>query len=108
MSINPFEGRATTEGAPYDNCLTVAPSDTADLPVIPSAIYLPWVMNPTTGAIIQSPITPYHLSMIMQNGEELHIFSAGVAGDYRPILLPLRPMRIKATGTEAKAITLLW
>ena len=41
MMTDPFTGRAPSEGEPYDNALTITPSDDTGLSVIPSAIYVP-------------------------------------------------------------------
>lgn len=43
MPIDPLGGRvdAPAEAAPYRNALTITPDDDADLPVIPSAFYIP-------------------------------------------------------------------
>ena len=110
MPIDPFQGRAVSEGAPYDNALTVAPNDTADLPVIPSAIYLPFVPGPD-GFLYpdgQDPNRVYQISMLMQNGESITILAAGAESGCKPILLPFRPRRIMATGTTASHVPLLW
>lgn len=107
---DPFQGRAASEGAPYDNALTVTPSDTADLPVIPSAIYLPPVLgaNDFLYPDGQDPNRVYQITMQMQNGETMTIQSAGLGSDGKPVLLPFRPRRIMATGTNAIRITLFW
>lgn len=43
MTIDPFGGRipASTQQPPYANVLTITPNDDTDLPVIPSALYVP-------------------------------------------------------------------
>lgn len=108
MSINPFQGRAAGEGAPYDNALTITPSDTLDLPVIPSALHIPLVMKPGNDGVLQDPSSIQRLCLVMQNGEEITLASAGWTGGFEPVFLPVRPKRIKATGTTAIAVTLLW
>lgn len=107
---DPFQGRAASEGAPYDNSLSITPSDTTDLPIVPSAIYLPPVLG-ENGFLYpdgQDPNRVYQIAMLMQNGEALTIQSAGLGSDGKPVLLPFRPRRIMATGTNAIRITLVW
>jgi hypothetical protein len=104
-SIDQFQGRAATKGAPYDNALTVTPSDTEDLPVIPSALFLPLVTDGSD--LLQNNAETHQLRLLMQNGEVADIITAGRDG-VRTILLELRPRRILATGTSAIAVTLLW
>ncbi|SEB62212.1 hypothetical protein [Rhodobacter sp. 24-YEA-8] len=108
MSNDPFQGRAPSEGAPYDNALTVTPNDTADLPVIPSAIHIPYLEQPDGSGVIQDAMTPRPLRLVMQNGEELTILAQGMTLDCKPLFIALRPKRIMATGTDAVAVTLLW
>ena len=47
MTLDPFGGRmpASSQQAPYQNALEVVPDDDRDLPVIPSAIYVPSVVS---------------------------------------------------------------
>lgn len=66
----------------------VAPNDGADLPSLPRAI---WIGGGGS------------LSMLMADGGTVTL--AGVPGG---ALLPLRPRRIRATGTSATNIVALW
>lgn len=118
--VDPFQGRAPSEGAPFDNCLTITPHDEADLPVIPSAIYVPlWVKIPHTA---EGEITipnaygghngdrPNYITLEAQNGQrlEMHLPALVDMQIAAPILLPVRPRKILRTGTTLAQITLLW
>lgn len=103
---DPFQGRAPSEGAPYDNAMTIAPSDTTDLPVIPAAIYIPHVLA-EDGSIAQNSHSLHNIRIQLQNGEAITILSAGTVNN-QPVLLPFRPVRILATGTSVSTITLVW
>ena len=133
MPQDPFQGRAASAGSPYDNALTITPSDTDDLPVIPSAILVQAVQptyafaeaegTPTddpAGEWNRHPYNPETIAsrtsvanfilMEMQNGNR---FSIAVPSLYhlhksRPYLIELRPCRILRTGTTFRTLTLLW
>lgn len=114
---DPFSGRAASEGAPYDNALTITPDDAADLPVIPSAIYVPLWSQDAEGQPIQNAYPADRngseknvLSLEMQNGERLtmHLPSYVDLQGSAPIILPVRPNKILRTGTTLHRVTLLW
>ncbi|MTD98785.1 hypothetical protein GIY56_00615 [Paracoccus sp. YIM 132242] len=64
MTIDPFGGRipASTQLPPYSNALTITPDDDTDLPVIPSALYIPAsipaVWNPDLPSSTNNPDQP--------------------------------------------------
>lgn len=59
MISDPFGGRipTTSRQAPFDNALTVTPSDDTDLPVIPSSIYVPARIPAIWSNDLNSPLT---------------------------------------------------
>lgn len=107
---NPFQGRAPSEGAPYDNALTVTSADGDHLPVIPSAFYLPGISGDGfhTGPTGQDPFAVHHVSVEMQNGAEITFYTAGVSKDGSTIFVPMRICKILWDKCSVKAVTLLW
>jgi hypothetical protein len=120
MTVDPFQGRAPSEGAPYDCCLTITPDDDADLPVIPSAIYVAlWATIPHSA---EGEVTipnsheghngdrPNYVVIEAQNGErlEMHLPALVDMQIAAPILLPVRPRKILRSGTTLAQVTLLW
>ena len=133
MPNDPFHGRAASAGSPYDNALTITPSDDDDLPVIPSAIMVQavqpayafaegegtptddpageWNRYPYDPMTVASQVSTANFILVeMQNGNR---FSIAVPSLYhlhksRPYLIELRPRRILRTGTTFRTLTLLW
>lgn len=119
MTIDPFGGRipTTSRQAPFDNALTVTPNDDTDLPVIPSAVYVPLWSQDSDGRPIQNAYPAgrngtqsNYLMIEAQNGErlEMHLPPLVDMQVAAPILLPVRPRKILRTGTTLAQITLLW
>lgn len=98
--IDPFLGRVPGEAQPYENVLTVTPSDTIELPVIPSAICLP---------VSPSDAGNHALRVELLNGEITTVIAgAQQAFGFAGAALPLRVRRIFATGTTAPRVCLFW
>lgn len=92
MSIfDPFHSEALTRVAPPRNAREITPSDTDDLPVRPTYI---WVEAPTPNATV---------SLAVQMGDEA--VTLRFAGDNG---LSIAPTQIFATGTTASRIILFW
>lgn len=114
MPQDPFQGRAPSEGGPYDNALTVTRADGEMLPVVPSAFFLPGVLSAPdeSGAqsYLQIPHSVRRLAVEMQNGTEIEIMTAGFSTETgATILNPYRIRKIfwdKSPGVHA--VTLLW
>lgn len=107
MIIDPLGGRIPTSSLqpPYANALTITPADGDDLPVIPSAFYLPQVLS-ASGS--QDPGSIQQLRMEMQNGAEITLHTAGMSKDGSTIILPMRIRKILWDQSSAIAVTLLW
>lgn len=120
MTIDPFGGRIPSASAqpPYANALTVTPADGDDLPVIPSAFYLPQVVagvddwrtwdGTAFDDAAQDPGSVQQLRVEMQNGAEITLHTAGMSKDGSTIILPMRIRKILWDQSSAIAVTLLW
>lgn len=118
MPDDPFTGRAPSEGAPYDNALTVTRADGDVLPVIPSAFYLPGIEGVedenrpnrfhTVGG--QDPCAAYTVRVEMQNGQQIDITTAGYSIRSGSIILNHHRIRriLWDQSPGLQAVTLLW
>ncbi|MGR3248890.1 MAG: hypothetical protein ACU0DH_07030 [Paracoccus sp. (in: a-proteobacteria)] len=118
MPNDPFASRAPSEGAPYDNALTVTRADGGVLPVIPCAFYLPGVEGAadesrpnhfhTAGG--QDPCATYTVRVEMQNGEQINIITAGYSVRTGSIILNHQRIRriLWDQSPGLQAVTLLW
>lgn len=135
MPHDPFQGRSPNPAAPYDNALTITPSDIDDLPVIPSAILIPHMVpvyvdaegndtdTPSDDPAARWNRYPYDLDTIANRTAAPNFIALELANDARteiavpaltelskadPLVIPIRPRRILRTGTTVSKITLLW
>ena len=135
MPTDPFSGRSPNPAAPYDNALTITPSDTDDLPVIPSAILIPHVLpvyvdaegndttTPSDDPAAQWNRYPYDpdtvgakasasnfLALEMGNGGRIEVAVPCLfeMSKDEPLVIQIRPRRILRTGTTLQRVTLLW
>lgn len=93
--IDPYELRAHTPSDPLRNAMEITPSDTQDLPVRPTWL---WIETPAESDDLQ-------LRMQMENGPVTLTF----AGDGNRVTLKMSPIRILATGTaNASRIVIFW
>ena len=86
--MDTFSGLPSNLTAPARDGGAVTPSDTTSLPVVPRAVYVG-----VTGDV----------SAVLAGGQTV-IFQGVQAGT----LLPVRMMRVNATGTTAGGIVALW
>lgn len=101
MPIDPFGGslRVPSTG-PFQNCLTVEPSDTDNLPIIPSAI----MAAPDENGAFKSRL----VTLVMQNGETAQILLPDPIAWGPDAIQHFRPKRIMSSGTTAERVVLLW
>ncbi len=88
MSENPFESHATPHPGTFDNALAITPDDNAELPVVPSLIWLG---------------TPGDVRITALNGETVTLKNPS-----NMQFMIVRGTRIHASGTTAGDIVLLW
>lgn len=86
--IDPFQSEALTRSAPPRNALQITPSDTADLPVRPTYV---WVEGAD------------EVSLRVQMGENAVTLNLPSGSG-----LSIAPSRIFATGTTATKVILFW
>lgn len=119
MSIDPFGGRipSSTQQPPYANALMVTPADGDDLPVIPSAFFLPQIVGGVEDVrtwdgisfdAYQDPGNIQQLRVEMQNGAQITLHTAGISQDGSTIFVPMRIRKILWERSTAVAVTLLW
>lgn len=100
MSIDPYAGYAKLPEGLYDNFEFVTPSDTDDLPVVVSRI---WVSSEYNEA--RQPIPLYVILGIPYKPN--YTIRIGTYGN-EVLKWPCRITRVYATGTTAKEILALW
>lgn len=94
-TIDPYELRAKTPDDPLRNAMEITPSDTQNLSVRPTWL---WIETPKGSEELQ-------LRMQMENGPVTLTF----AGDGNRVTLKMSPLRILATGTvNAARIVIFW
>lgn len=118
MTVDPLGGRIPSASAqpPYSNALTVTPTESDDLPVIPSAFYIPHVQIDTPSpdgdfqiiSITQDTTKVQSLAVEMQNGAQITLHTAGMSKDGSTIIVPMRIRKILWDQSSAIAVTLLW
>lgn len=97
--IDPYQNQSASRPNSYRNALEITPSDTEDLPVLPTFV---WVEKSDGGPI----------SLRMQMGDEAITINIPALGndDHAPNFFgwTLCPTRIFATGTTADRVILFW
>ncbi|MDO5759062.1 MAG: hypothetical protein Q4P24_16650 [Rhodobacterales bacterium] len=86
--MDTFSSHSQSLNAPIRSGAPVTPSNSADLPVLPRALYIGGGGD---------------ISMILAGGETITLKSVPAGA-----MLPLRASRVRQTGTTATALVALW
>lgn len=90
--LDPFKGYANNPYPVFDNVLETAPSDSQDLPIVASCLYV----EPVTNGI------PVEVKVTTAGGQD---FTFRTPGGEFPLL---RVRKVWATGTTAAAVWAFW
>lgn len=94
---DPFNTESLTRDAPPRNAIEITPSDTDDLPVLPSSL---WAEKDDGGPV----------SLRIQMGDKVITLTLPGAASGPSVVpgLNISPTRIFATGTNASRVILFW